>query len=209
MYHLPVSKTSKCDKCGIRCVECKSKDKEGNYKRPPCSDTRGFQERIFYGDNTDEKLAAWMFDRERAGFMCIAHNAGGYDSYILLNYLLTNGRQQQEARQHHISGFSHYIYGNKKSLNIRVIDSLKFLQMKLAKLPKVFGLHETKGWFPHHFNKKENWNYIWPYPDKKYFGVDLTNEQETLTFTEWYNEKFPIMCNLIFNKKLNTIVEQM
>ena len=77
----------------------------------------------------------------------------------------------------------------KKGLNIRVIDSLKFLQMKLAKLPKVFGLHETKGWFPHHFNKKENWNYIGPYPDKKYFGVDLMNEQETLTFTEWYNEK--------------------
>ena len=70
-----------------------------------------------------------------------------------------------------------------------MIDSLKFLQMKLAKLPKVFGLHETKGWYPHLFNKKENWNYIRPYPDKKYFGVDLMNEQETLTFTEWYNEK--------------------
>ncbi|KFM64530.1 hypothetical protein X975_14604, partial [Stegodyphus mimosarum] len=39
------------------------------------------------------------------------------------------------------------------SLNIRVIDSLNFLPMALAKLPGCFGLSELKkGYFPHLFN---------------------------------------------------------
>ena len=37
-----------------------------------------------------------------------------------------------------------------KGLNIRVLDSLNFLPMKLAALPKAFGLTELrKGYFPY------------------------------------------------------------
>ena len=42
-------------------------------------------------------------------------------------------------------------------LNIRFLDSLNFLSMPLAQLPKSFGLEELeKGFFPHFFNTKEN-----------------------------------------------------
>ena len=52
-----------------------------------------------------------------------------------------------------------------KGLNIQVIDFLNFLPMKLAALPKVFGLEEShKGWFPHFFNTAENQEYIGSFP---------------------------------------------
>lgn len=40
----------------------------------------------------------------------------------------------------------------EKGLDIKVIDSLNILPMKLGLLPKVFGLTELQnGWFPHFF----------------------------------------------------------
>jgi hypothetical protein len=42
---------------------------------------------------------------------------------------------------------------NHTALDIRVIDSLNFLPMALAKLPACFGISELKkGYFPHLFN---------------------------------------------------------
>lgn len=50
-------------------------------------------------------------------------------------------------------------------LNTRVCDFLNFLQMKLAALPKAFGLEEMcKGYFPHVFNTEENRTYVGPDP---------------------------------------------
>ena len=66
----------------------------------------------------------------------------------------------------------------KKDLKIDIIDSLKFLPMKFSKFSKVFGLKETKAWFPHKFNKKENWSYVGSYPEKQYYGVSMMSEEE-------------------------------
>ena len=66
----------------------------------------------------------------------------------------------------------------KRGLNIRVVNSLKFLPMKLAKLSKAFGLKETKGWFPHFFNLQCNWNYVGKYPEGKFYGLERMNEDE-------------------------------
>ena len=90
-----------------------------------------------------------MFDSERSGFTAIAHNSGSYDAYFLLEYLLKNGKKPDTI----IYQGSHITYMEiKKEYKIRLIDSLKFLPMKLSKFSKVFGLKETKGWFPHLFN---------------------------------------------------------
>ncbi|KAF4517456.1 hypothetical protein B566_EDAN004494 [Ephemera danica] len=45
---------------------------------------------------------------------------------------------------------------------IKFIDSLSFFQMKLADLPKAFGLPDffKKGYFPHGFNTLDNQNYV-------------------------------------------------
>ncbi|KAK3550214.1 hypothetical protein QTP86_021240 [Hemibagrus guttatus] len=53
------------------------------------------------------------------------------------------------------------------------IDSLSFLTMKLSSLPKAMGFSEKKkGYFPHFWNILEHQNYIDPYPEPKFYGMD-------------------------------------
>ena len=57
--------------------------------------------------------------------------------------------------------------------NIRFVDSLNFIPMKVANLPKTFGSKElAKGYFPHLFNKNENENYVDPIPSTAYYNTD-------------------------------------
>ena len=57
--------------------------------------------------------------------------------------------------------------------NIKFIDSLNFIPMKLANFPETFGIEKlTKGYFPHLFNKKEKENetYVGPIPPTPYYN---------------------------------------
>ena len=77
----------------------------------------------------------------------------------------------------------------ERGLHIRVIDSLNFLPMKLSALPKAFGINELKkGWFPHHFNTRENQTYVGPYPDPKCYGHDFMGEKERKELLAWLSE---------------------
>jgi len=59
--------------------------------------------------------------------------------------------------------------------------------MKLAALPKSFGLIELKkGWFSHYFNRRENQQYIGAYPNPEYYGHSYFNVQERADFLKWY-----------------------
>ncbi|KXJ18224.1 hypothetical protein AC249_AIPGENE20397 [Exaiptasia diaphana] len=65
-----------------------------------------------------------------------------------------------------------------KEQNIKFLDSMAFLPMRLA--AKTFGLDELrKDYFPHHFNTTANQSYIGPLPDAFYD---------------------PDACNLVFRK---------
>lgn len=45
-----------------------------------------------------------------------------------------------------------------KHSNIKTIDSINFFNTRLRVLPKIFDLSvDGKGYFPHIFNKLENW----------------------------------------------------
>ena len=60
-----------------------------------------------------------------------------------------------------------------EKFKIRFIDSINFIQSKLADSPKTFGLTEMKkGYFPHFFNVPENQDYVGPNPDINYYGSD-------------------------------------
>ena len=131
------------------------------YIDPPCENTCGFRETVFRGNDLTDKFGIWLFNETHKGYTAIAHNMKGYDGYFLLEYLLAN------------SIIPKVIYAGSKimylhvprGLNIRVLDSLNFLPMKLAALPKAFGLEELKkGYFPHFFNTRANADYVGPYP---------------------------------------------
>ena len=110
----------------------------------------------FEGPNTVHEFSQWLFSPENHESTAIAHNAKAYDSYFLLNHLVSIGITPQVI-----------LNGGKiislKTLDpkIEVKDSLNFFQMSLSKLPKTFGLAELKkGYFPHFFNKFQNAAYV-------------------------------------------------
>ena len=85
-----------------------------------------------------------------------------------------------------------------RGLSIRILDSVNFLPMKLAKLPEAFGLRELKkGFFPHFFNRKENVPYSGPYPLVQFYAPDYMNPSERAEFLAWYNEK--VQCGTHFD----------
>jgi hypothetical protein len=58
------------------------------------------------------------------------------------------------------------------------IDSVSYLPMPLSNLPDAFGLSVTKSWYRHYYNKNTKLEYIGPFPDISYFGVDESSISE-------------------------------
>lgn len=81
-----------------------------------------------------------------------------------------------------------------EDLNIKLLDSLNFLNMPLFKLPKSFGLHEfRKGYFPHLYNTEEinsneSKNYLVHLPDISYYDTDNRTAEKHDEFLLWYEE---------------------
>ena len=89
---------------------------------------------------------------------------------------------------------------NVPVLNIKFVDSLCFIPMRLANFPKTFCLSElAKGYFPHHFNIEANQNYEGPLPDGSYYSPDSTcmSSGDRTKFYAWHNELKD--SNYIFN----------
>ena len=92
----------------------------------------------------------------------------------------------------------------KNGLNIRVIDSLNFSPMTLAKLPEAFGLDTLrKGFFPHFFNTEDNQNYLEPHPEAKMYGADAMSSRDRDLFEAWHIRRS------ISRKKCSTIAGPM
>ena len=75
-----------------------------------------------------------------------------------------------------------------RGLNIRILDSLNFLPMPLASLPKSFGLEELKkGYFPYFYNTVEHQNEVlWSLPDMKFYDPDSMSKDRRKDFLEWH-----------------------
>jgi len=67
---------------------------------------------------------------------------------------------------------------------VRVIDTLNFIPMPLATMPKTFGEKElSNGYFPHFFNKAANSDYVGPLPEPATYGADAMKEGELLNLS--------------------------
>ena len=54
-----------------------------------------------------------------------------------------------------------------KKYDLRFIDSYYFFLSPLKDLSSTYEIDTVKGFFPHHFNKQENQNYIGEIPKKQ------------------------------------------
>ena len=78
----------------------------------------------------------------------IAHNFQAYDGYFILQHLYKNGIVPEV-----ITHGAKILSLTVPQLNIKFIDLLSFIPMRLVNFPKTFGI------FPHFFNRAENQDY--------------------------------------------------
>lgn len=107
-----------------------------------------------------------------------------FDGQFIMEWLLRQGTTPEV-----IPNGSLVMSISHRALGIRIIDSLNFLPMSLAKLPGCFGLTELKkGYFPHLFNTRENQEYVGPLPESKYYAPDTMSPSAREAFNSWYED---------------------
>ena len=131
-----------------------------------------------------KQVGDFLFSEQFRDYTFIAHNMKGFDGCFLLRYLLLEGIFVSTiANGQKINSM------DVPSLNIRVIDSLNFLQMPLASLPAAMGVEnvvKAKGFFPHFFTSPATLNYIGPLPDPEFFGCFDMKDKSYCKFMLWY-----------------------
>ena len=154
------------------------------FKYDPCMGC-GNRKVIFHGQNTVREFCSWLFSEQHINVTVIAHNAR---AYFIYNYLLT----QSITPKITFRG-SKIMYGKVgRGLNIKILDSLNFLNMPLDKLPKSFGLKEMKkGYFPHLYNTQQMNNlkgskFLPHLPPLEFYDVDNMNIEKCQQFLIWY-----------------------
>ena len=163
----------------ITCFECR--DQAIDTPCTHCGEKRQF---IFKGPTTGDDFCKWLID-EHSDVIAVAHNMKGYDGMFVLDYLYRNCIIPKMI----LNGAK--IMSIDISLNdIKIIDSLNFLPMPLANMPKTFGIEELqKGYFPHFFNTTKNQAYTGPLPDVKYYGPDSMSCAKRQEFLKWYESE--------------------
>ena len=160
---------------------CSTLDFEGNrkdFERDPLDEN---------GARND--FCKWAISEEHKGYTFIAHNGRGYDFIFVRKYLIDLGYSTDSFKIVYNGGSKIMLLAIPR-LKIRFIDSLSFFPSALRKLPKTFGITEVKkGFFPHFFNTVANQNYIGEIPDKKHFGIEHFDEDETKEFNGWYDKQ--------------------
>ncbi|KAG8233074.1 hypothetical protein J437_LFUL013074 [Ladona fulva] len=157
--------------------------------------TCGIRQHCFAGFDPVEKFFAYL-TLPRSQFkqvICIAHNLQGYDGQFLLRHIVSNMKNMPDVLMRGTKIISMRLEG------LTFIDSLNFLPMPLAKLPKTFNLDVSikKGYFPHFFNGVDTQNYVGIIPEKKYFGYNFMTSAEKKEF----DVRFEQVKNIVYDFK--------
>ncbi|XP_052779212.1 uncharacterized protein LOC128216636 [Mya arenaria] len=158
----------------------------------------GKNELVFKGEKTTQQFCQWLFSEENVGATVICHNFKGYDSYPVLQYLHDNAILPEV-----ITNETKFMSIKVPVCKMRFIDSINFIPMALADMPKAFGITElAKGYFPHLFNRQENQtNTLTKLPDLKYYYPDGMKIDKRFEFLAWYdihkNDAFDFQYELL------------
>lgn len=134
-----------------------------------------------------------MIQNENDGYnIVLAHNASGYDSRHIFD-ALTKYVDKSSVKPITKGGKIMRIQVNNTIFQdsmLHVVGSLKSLANDYLK-NHPDGLQLSKGYFPHLFNKAENYSYNGLIPDKKYFDLAFTVTDQTAynEFHEWYAQQ--------------------
>ena len=173
----------------IVCINCLDEENRCN----DCS-------KMLYFENNND-FCDWLLEKD--GFIALAHNMKGYDGVFIANYFLNNLISTKELPE--------MIATPTKLLQIsyrglKIIDSYSFLAMRLENFSKTFNLKELKkGFFPHNFNKPENFNYIGKLPPKEDYGYEYFSISKRKEFEVFYEQNKNSLFD--FKNELRTYCE--
>lgn len=158
------------------------------------------EQKIWRGDDCLFDCIRYMLKYNSGNNIMVAHNGARYDSQLIYEACTKFEEKGFEVdpctRGVKILALSVSRKGARSVL--RFHDSLLHLQGSLASLASSFCASETgdsisKGYFPHGFNTKENWdfNYIGPVPSKEFYCMPTSCKTmvELDMFNAWYEEE--------------------
>ena len=177
-----------CEGCGNRCVTCRPRTKNGEYLKAPCPLHEGrncsLRETVFSGENITDQVGDYIFQECHKGFKLFAHNMSRYDGCFLMKYALGHGIVPQNI----IYRGTKCILWTVPKLNIKVMDTLNFLSMKLEDLPACLGVDiQPKKYFPIWFNDNRQRTYIGPFPPVEAFNLQGMDKDKRADFDTWYS----------------------
>lgn len=135
------------------------------------------------GEDCAEKFLAHFRRPLFKGSVFIAHNAKGFDAYIILRVMVKQGLKPNLIMQG-----SKVISFTDPDFKLRYIDSSCFLPMPLSAIPNAMGFPDNiKGFFPHCFSSKQNLAYSGPYPPPSAYSLERMTSNGRQQFYEWYD----------------------
>ena len=147
-------------------------------------DVRGYVDPI-------QQMMEYLEDFNHGNNICVAHNASGYDSKLIMQYINNNYSQKEIGMISNGQKVMQLKIGKRGSKHKLIFrDSLLHLPGSLAGLAKSFcGDEMAKGYFPHKFNLEENYDYDGPLPPKADFDIMFSarNLEAKVGFDDWYD----------------------
>ena len=136
---------------------------------------------------SNDDFGNWLFNTKNKFFIAIAHNMKGYDGFFIMDFIIKNLLPTDNVPEILLNGSKLLVI---KFMSVKIIDSINFIPMALAKMPKTFGLAELKkGYFPHFFNTPDNQNYVGDYPAPTFYGAEFMSVDENVKFLKWHAEQ--------------------
>lgn len=130
-----------------------------------------------------DAMVEWMLEQKGCRF--IAHNAQGYDLFLIYHKILNELHIPCEPvlagnKVRHLSV-------GKGAAKVQFYDSLCHYPTSLAAFPKMVGLPESveKGHFPHEWHTQEHRDYEGPLPDLQYYGIGMSKVSKR-EMEEWH-----------------------
>ena len=144
---------------------------------------------VFKGYDSLHEFCNFVFSMEHMGYCLIAHNAKGFDAVLIQRWLFQN---RPTADMHVTHSGQKIIQLTLKDYEIRLIDSLNFLQMPLSKFPETFGLDlatQSKGDFSVRYNILANQDYVGPMPSIDFYDIDTKKDvKKRNEFIAWHKK---------------------
>jgi hypothetical protein len=145
-----------------------------------------------YSFTSIQLFVNWCLSNFNKNFTLVSHNGKSYDNYFILRFL-QKSKTPRDSNLRVLTDGLKVLSFSFRTLTFK--DSSLFIRGSLESFSKTFNLKESKGFFPHDFNRKENFSYIGKYPNREFYRPEFFSAEKRVKFNTWYES----VCNEIFD----------